>query len=759
MTNSVTDPKGNVTQYTYDNQNNLLTGVQAQSSAGTVQNTYGYDPATNLQNSITHNGFNYTFAHDGFGNSTGVNVGTQNLITNAFAPGNGNLLSSTYGNGFVLGYGYDSYNRVTSITKNGAAAYQYIYDARGNLAKSIDKTSGSDVTTEFSYDLNDRLTKKSFGDGSTIQYAFDTAGRNNSSSYSFAGQSKGISLTYGVDGRKGSNNLLSGGKITYGYDSLNREYITDVNPIAGQDPTLRRQKSYVGVSGNQTTSLIDTFFNYKRVGGVNTTLSQYHYTYDDNGNILTVTDKDGKVTNYTYDSLNQLTRVDDQKANVSTIYSYDVGGNITASATYTYTTGTLGTATGNVAYAYGNTNWKDLMTGYNGQNITYDAIGNPLSYRDGMNFTWEGRQLKTAVANSKNLSYTYNDDGIRTGKTVDGVTTTYFLDGSTILAQKTGNDVLWFLYDSDGTRVGFTYNGTAYFYTTNAQGDVTGITDNNCNTVVEYTYDAWGKLLGTTGSMASTVGKVNPFLYRGYYYDSETGLYYLNSRYYDPQTGRFLNADGQFNPETGLVGMNLFAYCSNNPVNMVDQDGDFGTPIQWACAIIGGIAGWYFGDYVAKKFGYTGWKYWAVRTGVAVGGAVIGWFVGTAILKVATKFLLSNPSVMARMPKVVLWFLGLGGSSGTIANQVFTNNASHIFSRQHISEGIMKLGSSQRNIFNKAFSIVSSKITQAANGSNQINTTINGYKVTIRFYFQNGNFGSFDVFMGWSSRVIGKLLK
>ena len=446
-----------------------------------------------------------------------------------------------------------------------------------NLAKSVDKTSGSDVTTEFSYDLNDRLTQKSFGDGSTIQYAFDSAGRNNSSSYSFAGQSKGISLSYGVDGRKGSNNLLSGGKITYGYDSLNREYITDVNPIAGKDPTLRRQKNYVGVSGNQTTSLIDTVFNYNRVGGVNTPLSQYHYTYDDNGNILTVTDKDGKVTNYTYDSLNQLTRVDDQKANVSTTYSYDVGGNITASATYTYTTGTLGTAAGNVAYAYGNTNWKDLLTSYNGQNITYDAIGNPLSYRNGMSFTWEGRQLKTAVANSKNLSYTYNDDGIRTGKTFDGVATTYFLDGSTILAQKTGSDILWFLYDSDGTRVGFTYNGTAYYYTTNAQGDVTGITDSNCNTVVEYTYDAWGKLLSTTGSMASTVGKINPFLYRGYYYDSETGLYYLNSRYYDPQTGRFINADdtGTLQASQTVQDSNLFTYCGNNPVMNIDPTGYF----------------------------------------------------------------------------------------------------------------------------------------------------------------------------------------
>ncbi len=102
---------------------------------------------------------------------------------------------------------------------------------------------------------------------------------------------------------------------------------------------------------------------------------------------------------------------------------------------------------------------------------------------------------------------------------------------------------------------------------------MTGIVDGNGNTVVEYRYDAWGKLLSTTGSLASTIGKANPFLYRGYYYDSETGLYYLNSRYYDPQTGRFVSEDGQLNPDTGLAGNNLFVYCNNNPVNMSDYNG------------------------------------------------------------------------------------------------------------------------------------------------------------------------------------------
>ncbi|WP_169009425.1 RHS repeat-associated core domain-containing protein [Faecalispora jeddahensis] len=102
---------------------------------------------------------------------------------------------------------------------------------------------------------------------------------------------------------------------------------------------------------------------------------------------------------------------------------------------------------------------------------------------------------------------------------------------------------------------------------------MTGIVDSNLNVVVEYSYDAWGKLIETTGSEANLIGKLNPFLYRGYYYDAETGLYYLNSRYYDPVTGRFLNADGLLNDTASILDVNLLCYCYNDPANMVDFDG------------------------------------------------------------------------------------------------------------------------------------------------------------------------------------------
>ena len=121
------------------------------------------------------------------------------------------------------------------------------------------------------------------------------------------------------------------------------------------------------------------------------------------------------------------------------------------------------------------------------------------------------------------------------------------------------------------------YNGTEYYYLRNGQNDIVGIIDRSGTTVVEYRYDAWGKLLSTTGSLASTLGKDNPIRYRGYYYDTETGLYYLQSRYYDPDTGRFINADDvDFIGVTGTIpSHNLFAYCENNPVNNSDPSGCF----------------------------------------------------------------------------------------------------------------------------------------------------------------------------------------
>ncbi len=135
-------------------------------------------------------------------------------------------------------------------------------------------------------------------------------------------------------------------------------------------------------------------------------------------------------------------------------------------------------------------------------------------------------------------------------------------------------DTLYYFYDHNGRPFQLVYNGEPYYYILNLQGDVYRLVDSNGTTVAQYRYAPWGKVLEASGSMA----EINPLRYRGYYYDSETGWYYLNSRYYDPSIGRFLNADavGILTEGTGTpAAKNLFAYCDNNPVVRKDDEGTF----------------------------------------------------------------------------------------------------------------------------------------------------------------------------------------
>ena len=157
---------------------------------------------------------------------------------------------------------------------------------------------------------------------------------------------------------------------------------------------------------------------------------------------------------------------------------------------------------------------------------------------------------------------------------MNGTTTEFFLNGSQILAQKTGDSVMRFFYDSTGKRVGFANGTMLFYYLYNLQGNVIAIVRAATGQVVaKYSYDAWGKCT-VTNAAGYAVGDKNPFRYRGYYYDTETGLYYLNSRYYNPEFGRFISADGFVSTGQGITGSNMFAYCGNNPINRHDPSGN-----------------------------------------------------------------------------------------------------------------------------------------------------------------------------------------
>jgi len=189
-------------------------------------------------------------------------------------------------------------------------------------------------------------------------------------------------------------------------------------------------------------------------------------------------------------------------------------------------------------------------------------------------YTWQnGRELAAMTDGTTTWTYTYDANGMRTQRSNGTTAYNYVYNGSTLGQMAVGSNTLNFAYDASGLPMVVDYNGTSYYYLTNLQGDVTGITDSTGTLVVSYTYDAWGKPLSITGSMADTLGVLNPLRYRGYVYDTETGLYYLQSRYYNPEIGRFINVDSFVATGQGLLGYNMFAYCGNNPISRYDPTG------------------------------------------------------------------------------------------------------------------------------------------------------------------------------------------
>ena len=226
-------------------------------------------------------------------------------------------------------------------------------------------------------------------------------------------------------------------------------------------------------------------------------------------------------------------------------------------------------------------------------------MGNPLSYYNGSSytFTWtQGRRLATAVKDSTIASYTYNESGIRTSKTVDGTKHTYVLNGTSVYSDtwKEGSitHVVVYVYDENGSPIGMMYRNSTmgegvfeyYIFAKNLQGDIIAVYNSNGTKLVSYKYDAWGNVTRIYSNGGdSTAVRYNSFRYRGYFYDEETGLYYLNSRYYDPAIGRFLNPDIYVNANGDLTGFNMYAYCSNNPVMGYDPTGY----VSWWGVIVG----------------------------------------------------------------------------------------------------------------------------------------------------------------------------
>ncbi len=232
--------------------------------------------------------------------------------------------------------------------------------------------------------------------------------------------------------------------------------------------------------------------------------------------------------------------------------------------------------------------------------------------------TWQGgRQLAGMTNGTDTLSFTYNEGGLRTAKTVGNTARSYIWNSSQLLVDRGVDDTLYFHYNANGEMIGYTWKTasgeTECFLVKNQQGDVEKVISADGTVLAAYTYDAWGNILSSTGSLANT----NPIRYRGYYFDSETGLYYLHSRYYDPNTGRFINADdvGMLGTDGTFASYNLFIYCLNNPFSYSDQNGFYVVYVGGSVDI---AAGWKIGGFAGVVFDTEGNK--GVMVTVSLGG-------------------------------------------------------------------------------------------------------------------------------------------
>ena len=408
-------------------------------------------------------------------------------------------------------------------------------------------------------------------------------------------------------------------------------------------------------NGNYTTPLISEIGH--KVGDA--LVGTERYTYDAAINISEKRDgNDTLLSSYEYDGLGRLIRENVPGGDI-TVFAYDKAGNITKKKKFAYTenasqsTDTLLSSVNGteISYGYYTEGNKDRLKAYNGSGtLEYDGYGNPNKWFKhssggsilGYTLQWSNMSELTSISDDDTNvlhAYTYNDQGIRIKKVTNGVTHKYYVDGTRIIAESitTGNitEELRYYYDTKGI-CGFRYGDDKYYYVKNMQGDIVAVYDGNGTKYGEYAYDAWGKcsIIYDKDGIATK----NPYRYRGYYLDKETDLYYLNSRYYDPEVGRFLSADslGYMDPER-INGLNLYAYCNNNPVMYIDPDGTLAGVIIGIIigAIVGAIT---IGTIAGVTAALNGAGVWGIIGSVLLGalvGAIIGAIIGFVLVVMA----------------------------------------------------------------------------------------------------------------------------
>jgi RHS repeat-associated protein len=585
------------TSYTYDEKGRVETVSKNNSII-----TYHY--TGDLLDEIQMNGMIYKLEYDNLNRLEYVYIGTGTgeNFTGTMLKGYlyeidiaGNVTYDTsriseeiFGNADQIKITYNDENQLEGLwfyeSNQYIQRYSYEYNQSGNLTVLKDLRDNQEYY--YNYDLVGRIKKVTNQDGDVISYEYDNAGNLHIYTFDIAGFSRNTIFSY---------DLTSGiyDKTEYGDVTKNYTFETDdLRRLIGISITI----PFTTINTISYSYLEGTDVTYgdvsRRIQTITQTNSHHYITqtmeYNAQGYITKITDFSSDIVEYYYDAKDQLIRENNEIDDYTYTYAYDNYGNLGTQSSYDFVAGnnTLGTVLKTEVYTYDST-WKDKIstmvytdTLNSSLNYTltfsYDDSGNVTGIDDTRGsaydqaFIWEGRSLISQTIGSTSITYTYDQNGIRDSKTIGSVTTTYYLNGSLVLYETDGTNQIYYTYDVDGSLISMRYNGTEYFYIFDVFGNVTYLVDSSGYTVVYYRYDAYGNIIDQT---SSALANANPYRYRSYRYDQESGLYYLQSRYYNPVTGRFINADGMLKASSTVLSHNMFIYTENNPVNYRDDSG------------------------------------------------------------------------------------------------------------------------------------------------------------------------------------------
>ena len=673
-------------EYEYNGVEGLLNKIKAVSNSSwhveETSNNMRYNKGYLTR--VEHDGCKYDFSYDGFGRIVSVSVAGKKIVECAYFKGNNldGVIGAVKKDVTLYLFGKALTNALSDVMANDASfynnlsaadseAYASYYDKYNRLIKTRRAYTANVNNVFSSSDDYITVTRPSQGrviytlGSSKYEYNYDriTGELLDTTEYENNVPKIKCEYTFDLDNDDAAIGRVTGVSFTIDNNytlSYNYLYKRDCNDELSSIVLPSGKTSSVETDGFgriisrtvNTSAELKNIYTYKLNGTYTTPLVQkeelkvgnnssvYQYAYDSNNNILTIKNASGSlIVSYEYDGLNRLIRENIVGGN-TTVFKYDKSGNIQFKKIYSYSAASgktvnelINGTTGNtISYGYGISTNKDKLTSYNGSGtLTYNNYGNPEKWFKhsanssslGYTLQWEHVTELASITDANSgatYTYKYNDQGIRTEKVVNGVTHKYYLQDEQIIAEKIGNNLIKFYYDATGV-CGFNYNGTDYYYQKNIQGDILKVFNGNGTLYAEYSYDAWGKC--TIKSNVSNIAAINPFRYRGYYLDDETGLYYLNARYYDPEIGRFISPDSidYLDPES-INGLNIYVYCGNNPVMNVDPSGtEWWNPLSWFDNLSN------IGKIIIGVVAFIG----AVALTVATGGALAPMFITLGI--------------------------------------------------------------------------------------------------------------------------------